>query len=88
MVRARAFVLEDAEGNVRARLAQDEESVGLKLYDPQGRIRLEAGIRADDDSPGVALYDRQGRFRIAVCIEKGAPMIVLSDGAKVLAKLP
>jgi transposase-like protein len=77
-VRARAFVLQDAKGRTRATLeVAGSGTVGLRVFDSSGRVRLEAGIQGDD--PGLALLDERGRTRVAVCLHDGAPELALRD---------
>jgi len=75
---ARAFVLQDAKGRTRAALEVAESgTVGLRVFDVEGRVRLEAGVQGDD--PGLALLDEEGRTRVAVCLHNGQPELALRD---------
>jgi len=75
---ARAFVLQDAKGRTRAALeVADSGTVGLRVFDAAGRVRLLAGVQ--DGDPGLALLDEDGRERVVVCLHHGEPELALRD---------
>lgn len=59
-VRSDSFVLVDGAGEVRAALTMARDSaVGLTLHDPEGRIRLIAGVNSDG-SPFIRMLNEFG----------------------------
>ena len=64
-LRARAFVLVDAEGKERGRLGQAPEGLGLVLKDANARSRLALVVSAGDAAQLLA-SDVQGKPRLAV----------------------
>jgi hypothetical protein len=79
VVRAKQFVLEDANGKTRAVLDVDKEGVpGLYLYDDDGtpRVMLAVGTHGSV----LAMFDRNGKNRVSVAVSGNVSSIRLSDG--------
>jgi hypothetical protein len=72
IVEADEFVLKDALGRVRAKLAMGEEGPALNLYDDSGQPRVTVGVATS--GPALALYDANGKSRASV--------VVLADGPR------
>ena len=68
VMKAGAFVVVDAQGRERGRLAVQDDGVGLTLSDAEGRRRLALGSPSVADPERVrwvlSLYDRKGTYRV------------------------
>lgn len=73
VVRANEFILEDADGKVRATLGVDKDGSGLRLRDENGQIR--AGLYVSADIP----LDVAGKGRANLVVTKGGPGLYLLD---------
>lgn len=77
---ARRFVVEDAEGRIRAVLA-DSARYGpmLALLDESGDLRVLVA-QGGPDSAGLEVLDAAGASRIRLSLEDGEPALRLYDG--------
>ena len=80
VVQARSFVLQDAQGRVRATLGVTKEgSVQLALQDDQGNPRARMSV-LEDGSTGLALVDSAGHPRAALgLLTDGTINLVFAD---------
>ena len=80
VVQARSFVLQDAQGRVRASLGVTKEgSVQLALQDDQGNPRARMSV-LEDGSTGLALVDSSGHPRAALgLLSDGTINLVFAD---------
>ncbi|MGE3817891.1 MAG: hypothetical protein AB7I30_00500 [Isosphaeraceae bacterium] len=80
VVEASRFVVRDAEGRERARLAMGEDhSPRLVFSDDQGRVRLQISV-APNGSPGVRLLDETQKAEAGLAVSGGGrPGLVLND---------
>ena len=76
-VEARAFVLRDDAGQVRAQLAMKEAGPELTFFD--ARERAQVRLLATDDSRGLYLSDRDDRTRLSLVVSDGGPRLSLSN---------
>jgi hypothetical protein len=75
--RAREFILEDENGNARARLSMTEGEPTLALYDEKGKPRIEMSVNRD--GPELALLDENGKLRAQLAVVGDAMQMVLLD---------
>jgi len=89
VIRASEFILEDADGNVRASLGISKDGSGLSLYDENGKTRVALGISKDSKGgPGLVLRDENGSFRAALGVAKvGATLDLWDKNGKLRAEL-
>jgi hypothetical protein len=76
-VRAREFILEDENGNNRARLSMGNDGPTLALFDEKGKNR--AKLSAFKDGPGLYLFDENGKPRAVLSAFKDGPGLNLAD---------
>jgi len=74
-VRANRFVVEDANGKVRARLEAHDDGAGLFLLDENGKPR--AGLSAFFNEPSLTLIN--GNQNVGLYVGKNGPRLGLSD---------
>jgi len=67
VIRARRFVLVDANGKTGAMLTADKDGPRLDLFDENGKIR--ATLEVSEDGPGLALFDEKGEVRAMLAAE-------------------
>ena len=88
-IRARRFVLEDANGKERAVLrVWDDGRVGLQLrdQDANSRVMLDLGR---DGSPGLSLFDKNGKDSAVLFItHDGGPRMIFNKDSKVIWGAP
>ncbi len=77
IVEAEGFVLTDARGIVRAKLAMDKGRPMVALTDEYGMPRI--GLIVDKDGPMVALGDENGMPRVELSVGKEGPRLFLAD---------
>jgi len=84
---ANAFILEDANGKVRAMLAMQQNGPGLALTDENGMSRV--ALVVDKDGPGLALADANSRDRVYLQVLKDgrAGLGLLNENGTVRATL-
>lgn len=86
VVRAQAFELVDAQGQVRSRLTLEAGGEAVfRLLDESGTIRVKIG--ADADGSGIVLLDERTEPGIQMLAEADGGVIRLSDGAGVTREL-
>jgi hypothetical protein len=80
-VRAKSFVLVDANGETRARLymSASANGPGLTLYDASGKSR--AMLAAAPDGPGLVLGDANGKLRAELGVTSNGPGLQLNDAS-------
>jgi hypothetical protein len=85
VVKAQAFVVEDADGRIRAELGLTKDGPRLRLLDGNGTPRI--GLALPEIGPGLALLDANGVNRAWVVAHSGGPILALFDenGAPVWA---
>jgi hypothetical protein len=76
-VRARRFVLEDANGKERALLVVFDDGPRLHFLDENGKFR--ATLRVDKDGSGLDMLDEKGNPRAALDAIKDGASLFLSD---------
>jgi hypothetical protein len=85
-VRAKSFVLMDANGETRARLYMSAKAPMLELFDANGKPR--AGLGVTSDGPELDLYDAKGNPRAEMDAFSDGPGLDLADAnGKVRAQL-
>lgn len=77
VVRANAFVLEDANGNPRALLHMDKGWPGLGLYDEKRDCRV--GLCMSKHGGGLTLSDEKGQGRAGLILSKTGAGLSLAD---------
>jgi hypothetical protein len=78
-VRARAFVLEDANGNVRGRLGVFASgSPSLSLRDHHGNVRLLVGV-SDEGLPMIGWTDGMNGIPLIISITSDGPVVTMKD---------
>jgi hypothetical protein len=77
-VRARAFIVEDADGKTRASFGFDEEGARLRLFDDR-RIRRASLSLGENGEPGLVFFDAADRPQAIVEVTKAGPSLVLLD---------
>jgi len=79
-VRANRFVVEDANGKVRAELNVSKDGSVLGLRDENGKPRIVLGVVAGlKDEPMLCLSDENGKPRAALSVTKDGPVLSLFD---------
>jgi len=76
-VRAKSFVLVDANGMTRARLHMSAVGLVLSFYDAEGVSR--AGLSVMSDGPVLALNDANGKPRVWLSVSSEGPLFNLFD---------
>jgi len=76
-IRAKAFVLEDENGKVRAGLSVFRDVPSLKLSDEYGKTR--AALTVIKNGPWLALYDEKGQGRAGLGVLKDSPHLTFFD---------
>jgi len=76
-LRANNFVLEDANGRVRASLGMDEDGVELRLKYGNGNIG--AALCLHDDKMVLSLSDNNGKPRAVLGVTQKMPLLCLYD---------
>jgi len=83
-VRARRFILEDDQGNLRGLWQIDDAgTVRLSIHDPTGRPRMNLAVLADG-APGMSFADESDRRRIVLgLLPDETATLVFADGSSV-----
>lgn len=83
-VRARRYILEDDQGNLRGQWQIDEVgTVRLSIHDATGRARMNLAVLADG-APGISFADEADRRRIVLgLLPDGTATLVFADGSSV-----
>jgi len=76
-VRARDFILEDAQGRERANLTVASAGPGLVLYGEDGKLRV--GLSVWSDGPGLHLYNATGSEGIVMHMPSEGPEFYVYD---------
>ncbi len=72
VLEAEQFVMKDAEGHERAKLALgDDGSPRLLFRDAQGRIRIQISV-GPTGTPGFRLFDETGKAEIGASVSPGS----------------
>lgn len=76
-IRARNFVLEDANGKPRASLGMDEDGLELRLRYENGNIG--AALCLHDEKMVLSLSDKSGKPRAVLGVTQNMPLLCLYD---------
>jgi len=86
-LRARRFVVQGADGEIRATLGMTEAGSGLTLCDAAGRTRAVLDVNAD--GPWLTLLDETGAPRVVLDIASGRPSVkFMGEASDVLWSAP
>ena len=77
VIRANTFIVEDANGKVRAMLNADKVGPTLFLYDENGKTR--AVLNADKEGATLLLSDENGKGGVTLSALKAGPALSLLD---------
>ena len=87
VVRAREFILQDANGNIRAILGVSPHGPGLDLLDENGKTR--AGLTVFEGDPMLSLNDQKNNSHATLAVTDGGPWLNLwNDDSKSLWSAP
>jgi hypothetical protein len=75
-LRANSFILEDANGRVRASLGMSEDGPVLRLNNENGDMGAALYLH---DKSGLSLFDKSGNTRAFLGVVKNAPVLFLFD---------
>lgn len=81
-VRARRFILEDADGNLRGLWELDESgTVRLSIHDAEGHSRMNLAV-LEDGAPGISFSDEAERRRVVLGLlpDKTSTLVFADDG--------
>lgn len=83
-VRARTFLLEDDDGNVRGLWQLDDQgTVRLSIHDAAGRARMNLAV-LEDGAPGISFADEADRRRVVLgLLPDQTSTLVFADGSGV-----
>jgi hypothetical protein len=74
---ARAFIIEDENGKIRAMFGINEDGPALGLCDEKGVIR--AGLSVYAEGPSLDMYDDKGAIRAGLAVRAEGPSLDLYD---------
>lgn len=79
---ANEFILEDEEGELRARLQVSKGGVGLSLCDKKGKPRVMMSVT--EDGQGLGVYDEKDKIRVLLAADNdGAGLQLFDDKGKI-----
>jgi len=76
-VRAKRFVVEDANGKSRAMLTVNKDDPGLALLDKNGKPR--ATLIVGKRGAGLVLWNKNGKSGVMLSLSNDQPALMLSD---------
>jgi hypothetical protein len=85
-IEATGFVLKDADGRVRGRLAAVGQDAFAHLYDAQGH--LQAVVDAGSHGGSMALYDSRGKMRCSAAAGQHASILLFDEEGKTVFSAP
>ena len=85
-IRANEFLLEDADGKIRATLAVFKGGPALVMRDADGKHRIALDVLKD--GPGLIMFDEDGKNRAELNVLKDGPgLLMLDENGKRRAEL-